>query len=116
MLRKNWQTIKIILILLLEMEEQFKYFLDQIKEKTERLIAKIDTQNKDIIKLTEENKILRKALNKQKEINEQIKQEKLEQEYNQFVNNKDKNQKQEIEKNIDNVIRVIDKTIMLLNK
>ena len=98
------------------MEEQFKYLLNQIKEKTERLITKIDTQNKEIFKLTEENKALRKALNKQKETNEILKQEKLEQEYSQFVNNKDNNQKQEIEKNIDNVIRVIDKTIMLLNK
>ncbi len=116
MLKKNWQAIKIMLILLLEMEEQFKYLLNQIKEKTERLITKIDTQNKEIFKLTEENKALRKALNKQKETNEILKQEKLEQEYSQFVNNKDNNQKQEIEKNIDNVIRVIDKTIMLLNK
>ena len=98
------------------MEKQFKYFLTQIKEKTERLITKIDTQNKEIIRLTEDNRTLRNALNKQKEINKQIKQEKLEQEYSQFISNKDKNQKQEIEKNIDNVIRVIDKTIMLLNK
>ncbi|RKX19130.1 MAG: hypothetical protein DRP35_08195 [Candidatus Zixiibacteriota bacterium] len=98
------------------MEKQFKYFLTQIKEKTERLITKIDTQNKEIIRLTEDNKTLRNTLNKQKEISKQIKQEKLEQEYSQFVSNKDKNQKQEIEKNIDNVIRVIDKTIMLLNK
>ena len=116
MLKKNWWAIKIMLILLLEMKEQFKYFLNQIKEKTERLITKVDTQNKEIVKLTEENKALKKALNKQKETNEILKQEKLEQEYSQFVNNTNKNQKQEIEKNIDNVIRVIDKTIMLLNK
>lgn len=105
-----------MLILLLEMEEQFIYFLRQIKEKTERLITKIDNQNKEILTLTEENKKLNDELIRQKEINDKIRHEKLEQEYEQFTNTKDKSQKQEITKNIDNVIRVIDKTIMLLNK
>ncbi len=98
------------------MEEQSIFFLRQIKEKTERLIAKIDKQEKAILSLQEENKKLNEKLSKQEELNNKIKQEKLEWEYEQFTNNKDKNQKQEITNKIDNVIRVIDKTIMLLNK
>ena len=98
------------------MEEQSIFFLRQIKEKTERLIAKIDEQEKAILSLQKENKKLNEELSKQEELNNKIKQERLEQEYEQFTNNKDKNQKQEITNKIDNVIRVIDKTIMLLNK
>ena len=97
------------------MEEQSIFFLRQIKEKTERLIAKIDEQEKAILSLQKENKKLNEELSKQEELNNKIKQERLEQEYEQFTNNKDKNQKQEITNKIDNVIRVIDKTIMLLN-
>jgi len=98
------------------MEEQFIYYLAQIKEKVERLTHKIDSQNKQIHSLREENKKLNNELIKQKELNNKIRQEKLEQEYEQYTNTKDKTQKQEITKEIDNVIRVIDKTIMLLNK
>ncbi len=98
------------------MKEQFIFFLRQIKEKTVRLISKIDDQNKEILKLKKENKKLSEALEEHKKLNDRIRQEKLEQEYEQFTNSKDKNKKLEITKKIDNTIRVIDKTIMLLNK
>lgn len=98
------------------MESQLINFLNQIKEKTNKLISKIDTQEKEIKTLTEENKKLNEKLSEYKARIIKINQEKSELEYDLLVNKKNKEQKQEIIKKIDNTIRVIDKTVTLLNK
>ena len=98
------------------MESQLINFLNQIKEKTNKLISKIDTQEKEIKTLTEENKKLNEKLSEYKARIIKINQEKSELEYDLLVNKKNKEQKQEVIKKIDNTIRVIDKTVTLLNK
>ena len=98
------------------MEEQFNFFLNQINNKLKQLFDKIDRQETEIKELRTKNNELAEALRKQINLNEKLQKEKLENEINIIAKNKNKKEKETIINNIDETIRVIDKTIMLLNK
>ncbi len=98
------------------MENEYGLVLNQVKDKVNTLFKAIDKKDNEIKILTEENNKLKTELLKQKEGIEKLKTTKIENEFNQITENLGKNEKIELTKDIDDIIRVIDKSITLLSK
>lgn len=98
------------------MENEFSVILNQVKGKLNTLFKVIDNKNNEIKSLIEENNKLKKELIKYNEEIKKLKTTKIENEFIQITENLDNNKKIELTKDIDDIIWVIDKSIMLLNK